>query len=402
ERVACYATMLSAKLGMSESEQKEIYELGLLHDVGKIGVHEDIINKPSRLTDEEFEQIKAHTTVGYEILTTITELPSLATGARWHHEKYDGTGYPDGKKGEDIPLAARIICVADCYDAMTSSRSYSDPRPQEKVRAEFERCKGKQFDPEIADLMIALIDADKDYCMNEKGYYSSAVAKYVEDLVKRVSLAGYQETAKSEVSLEEEEEEEEKLLPGWLRNNDSLDAEAGVRNCGSVKGYLSILKNFYASAEEKASEIERFYQEKDLENYTIKVHALKSSARIIGAMKLSEKARRLEEAGDAKDRETIRQETTALLDLLRSYKEQLAPIKNQGRDLPEADEATVEDAYSALAEFAEVTDYSMAWMVLDAIDEYRLKPKDRSRFDRLRSAVARMDWDQVHAIIEEE
>ena len=141
--------------------------MGLLHDVGKIGVHEDILNKRGKLTDEEFAAIKSHTMVGYEILRTITEIPGLSTGARWHHERYDGKGYPDRLMGIEIPEEARIICVADCYDAMTSKRSYSSPRPQNEVRDEIERCKGTHFDPEIADAMIAVIDDDREYLLRE-------------------------------------------------------------------------------------------------------------------------------------------------------------------------------------------------------------------------------------------
>ena len=145
----------------------QIYAMGLLHDVGKIGVSEDIINKTSRLSDAEFASIKNHTNVGYDILKSIKEMPFLAVGAKWHHERYDGSGYPDGLAGEDIPLEARIICVADSYDAMTSKRSYSAPKMQSDVRQEFVRCSGTQFDPVIADIMIRMIDDDIDYKMRD-------------------------------------------------------------------------------------------------------------------------------------------------------------------------------------------------------------------------------------------
>ena len=166
-RVAKYARELAKRLGMSEKEQEEIFSMGLLHDIGKIGVPEEILNKPGKLTDEEFDKIKSHTVVGHHILSTITEIPGLAIGARWHHERFDGRGYPDGLSGEDIPKEARIICMADCYDAMTSRRSYSFPRAQQDVRAEILRCKGTQFDPDIADAMIALMDEDTEYRLRE-------------------------------------------------------------------------------------------------------------------------------------------------------------------------------------------------------------------------------------------
>jgi putative nucleotidyltransferase with HDIG domain len=167
QRVAIYAAEIAKRMGKSKAEQDEIYALGLLHDIGKIGIPVNIINKKGKLTDEEFDIIKTHTVIGWEILQSIKELPKLCTGAKWHHEKYDGTGYPDGLSGKDIPEEARIICVADCYDAMTSQRSYSSPRSQAEVRKEIERCMGTHFDPDIAKYMLDMIDDDLDYRLRE-------------------------------------------------------------------------------------------------------------------------------------------------------------------------------------------------------------------------------------------
>ena len=167
-RVAQYSREIAARAGYDEKALEEIYMMGLLHDVGKIGVPDAIINKPSKLTADEYGEIQNHPVMGARILKNITELPKMATGARWHHERYDGGGYPDGLKGEDIPAEARIIAVADAYDAMTSRRSYREPLPQEKVRAEVERCRGTQFDPDFADIMLSMIDDDKDYKMREE------------------------------------------------------------------------------------------------------------------------------------------------------------------------------------------------------------------------------------------
>lgn len=166
QRVARYSREIARRMGKSEQEQQEIYLMGLLHDIGKIGVPETIINKNGRLTDEEFKKIKEHPVVGHEILQNIEEMPALATGARWHHERYDGHGYPDSLSGENIPEEARIICVADSYDAMTSNRAYSNIRPQEQVRSEIIRCRGTQFDPKIADIMVQMIDEDTHYSMH--------------------------------------------------------------------------------------------------------------------------------------------------------------------------------------------------------------------------------------------
>lgn len=167
-RVANYSREIARRMGKDEAEIIAIYFMGLLHDIGKIGIRDDIINKTSRLTDEEFMVIKSHPTIGYNILKNMTEIPNIEYGARWHHERYDGKGYPDGLKGEQIPEYARIICVADAYDAMTSTRSYRAVMPQEKVRNEIENCKGKQFDPVIAQIMIEMIDEDLNYSMKEK------------------------------------------------------------------------------------------------------------------------------------------------------------------------------------------------------------------------------------------
>ncbi len=166
-RVAEYSKEIARRYGYNESKQDSIYMMGLLHDVGKIGVPDAVINKPDRLTDEEFALIKVHPEIGGRILENIKNMPELSMGARWHHERYDGTGYPDGLKGEDIPEQARIIAIADAYDAMTSNRSYRKYMPQDKVRAEIERCKGSQFDPVFADILLEMIDDDKDYLMRE-------------------------------------------------------------------------------------------------------------------------------------------------------------------------------------------------------------------------------------------
>ncbi|MCR4779702.1 MAG: response regulator [Ruminiclostridium sp.] len=167
-RVADYSREIAKRAGYSPQKQNDIYMMGLLHDVGKIGVPDAVINKPAKLTEEEFELIKAHPVLGARILKNIKEMPKLVTGARWHHERYGGGGYPDGLVGEQIPEEARIIAVADAYDAMTSRRSYRDVLTQEHVRSEIENGKGTQFDPVFADIMLSMIDEDDGYNMREK------------------------------------------------------------------------------------------------------------------------------------------------------------------------------------------------------------------------------------------
>ena len=168
ERVATYSREIARRAGDNEEAQATIYAVGLLHDIGKIGVPIEIINKTSRLTDEEYELVKAHTTAGASILKTVSEFPALSVGARSHHERYDGRGYPDGLKGEDIPRMARIIAVADAYDAMTSRRSYRDALPQDVARSEIVKGRGTQFDPQFADIMLQMIDEDTEYMMRDK------------------------------------------------------------------------------------------------------------------------------------------------------------------------------------------------------------------------------------------
>lgn len=167
-RVARYSRMIAARAGYSEIDQNEIYMMGLLHDVGKIGVPDEVINKPGKLTREEYEVIKTHPVIGGRILESIQEQPRLVIGAKWHHERYNGRGYPDGLAGEAIPEEARIIAVADAYDAMTSRRSYRDVMTQQQVRQEIEKGSGVEFDPRFARIMIGLMDEDPTYSMREK------------------------------------------------------------------------------------------------------------------------------------------------------------------------------------------------------------------------------------------
>lgn len=175
QRVAEYSLNIAKRMGKSEEEQKIIYYAGLLHDVGKIRVPEEVINKPGKLTEEEFDQIRAHPVSGYYILKDIYEDERIADGVRYHHERYDGKGYPNGMEGENIPEIARIIGVADAYDAMASNRSYRDALPQEEVRREIEEGRGGQFDEKIADIMLQMMNEDKDYSMCQSGRNSRNV-----------------------------------------------------------------------------------------------------------------------------------------------------------------------------------------------------------------------------------
>ena len=167
KRVAEYSYIIAKKARKSQKECEEIYLIGMLHDVGKIGVPDKIINKNGKLTAEEFYYIKQHPIIGKEILSKISSSPNLKIGAYHHHERYDGKGYPEGLKGEAIPEIARIIAVADSYDAMTSKRSYRDCLPQQVVRSEIEKGIGTQFDPQFARIMIEIIDCDDEYQLRQ-------------------------------------------------------------------------------------------------------------------------------------------------------------------------------------------------------------------------------------------
>jgi diguanylate cyclase (GGDEF)-like protein/putative nucleotidyltransferase with HDIG domain len=156
-RVAKCAVEIARHLGWDEAELQNFRYAALLHDIGKIGVPDSVLNKPGRLTDEEFEIIKKHPVIGGDILKDIHTIDHVQEGALMHHERYDGKGYPYGLKGEEIPLYARIIGLADSYDAMTSDRVYRKRLSDEQVIAEFERCRGSQFDPNLTDVFIKML-----------------------------------------------------------------------------------------------------------------------------------------------------------------------------------------------------------------------------------------------------
>ncbi len=157
-RVALYSREIARRMGLSEEQQERIYYVGLLHDIGKIGIPDSILNKPSKLTPEEREIIQKHPTIGAEILKNFTAIEGIADGAKFHHERWDGRGYCEGRKGEEIPLLARIIGVADTYDAMSSRRTYNKQVSTEYIEDELEKGKGTQFDPSIVQYMISMIE----------------------------------------------------------------------------------------------------------------------------------------------------------------------------------------------------------------------------------------------------
>jgi HD-GYP domain-containing protein (c-di-GMP phosphodiesterase class II) len=163
QNVAYYSREIGKAMNLSKKDYNHLYLGGILHDIGKIGVPEAILNKPSRLTDEEFEKIKQHPQMGYNMLKYIPYFKKnfILDMVLHHHEKFDGTGYPYGLEGENIPLVARIMAVADAFDAMTSRRVYRDKKDLNYALNQISDGKHSQFDPEIADIFLELIDKDK-------------------------------------------------------------------------------------------------------------------------------------------------------------------------------------------------------------------------------------------------
>lgn len=157
QRVAALTVEMGRRLGLDEHEQEELYYTALLHDIGKIGVPDEILKKPGKLTEEEYHIIQQHPEIGGEILSNFDQLPYIMEGARYHHERYDGNGYNHGLKGKEIPLCARIIAVADTFDAMNSARIYRESLTMEVIVSELQRVSGSQLDPELTEIMLEMI-----------------------------------------------------------------------------------------------------------------------------------------------------------------------------------------------------------------------------------------------------
>ena len=154
KRVGELCETIAQKLNLDSNAVKQLRLAGLMHDIGKIGIKESILNKPSKLEEDEWVEVKRHTEIGYRILSSVNEFSEIADFVLEHHERWDGKGYPQGLKGEEISLQARIITLADAYDALTSNRPYREALTQEVAVAEIRRCAGSQFDPQVAKIFI--------------------------------------------------------------------------------------------------------------------------------------------------------------------------------------------------------------------------------------------------------
>ena len=160
DRVSEYSVLIGKKLGLPEEDIRTLQVGGLFHDIGKIGIPDSILLKESKLTDDEYSEIKNHPSIGSHILCNAEVFKDIIPVVKHHHERFDGNGYPGKLAGEKIPYLARIAAVADTFDAMTSKRTYRDALPLDVVRAEIEKCSGGQFDPEIAKSFIEILDND--------------------------------------------------------------------------------------------------------------------------------------------------------------------------------------------------------------------------------------------------
>lgn len=191
-RVAEYSGRLAESLGWSEERVRNLKYIALLHDIGKVGASERILNKPGKLTEAEYNIVKAHTTIGGDLLKDMETISAVDSGAKYHHERYDGKGYPTGMSGETIPAVARIIGIADAYDAMSSKRVFRDALTNEEIRNELVNGRGTQFDPQFLDEFLKLYDTGK------------LILAPVEEKKKTISLESSQLLQQIMVSIEEE------------------------------------------------------------------------------------------------------------------------------------------------------------------------------------------------------
>ena len=175
DRVSEYSVLIGKKLGLSEEDINRLRIGGLFHDVGKIGVPDNILQKNGKLSDDEYSEIKNHPTIGAHILSTASIFKDILPIVKYHHERYDGRGYPERLQGEKIPYLARITAIADTFDAMTSKRVYRDSLPIERVIEEFKNCRGTQFDPELDDLFVDILENNYDEILEIQKKYQSEI-----------------------------------------------------------------------------------------------------------------------------------------------------------------------------------------------------------------------------------
>lgn len=195
QRVANYSKMIAERAGLTERQCQEVYFSGLLHDIGKIGIPDAILLRDHTPTEEDKNKFKEHTAIGAQILESVSDFPYLPIAAKYHHERFDGNGYPEGLKGDKIPLYARIVTVADVYDSMTSPKRTRGPMPQGRVREVFVSGAHKQFDPKFAAIMVDIIDQDTEYKLQAIDDSDQAVAEnYDLTKIKSITYGEYKKT----------------------------------------------------------------------------------------------------------------------------------------------------------------------------------------------------------------
>lgn len=256
--------------------------------------------------------------------------------------------------------------------------------------------------PVIALTANAVSGAREEYIASG---FTDYLTKPIDSGKLEAMLIRYLPAEKVNIIKDEEEpagdEKNGKLLPEWLFGIDGLNIDAGIINCGSSEDYQKVLVNFYRLIPDNAAEIRGYYEDEDWENYTVKVHALKSSARIIGAEGLSEKARALEQAGDLRDIDTIKKYTEKLLEEYLSLEEELAGLDDTDEELVGIGESEVRDALNSIMDFSDQMDYELVRMVLDSMKGCRLDDGYRELFDRIEVLLSSLDWDGIKAAVNE-
>ena len=234
-----------------------------------------------------------------------------------------------------------------------------------------------------------------------RGYVSKPIdPTTLETLIAKLLPSEKIEEASNEASADSIDDAGE--LPEWLQSINEIDSREGVKHCGSAEDYLAALKVFAEAIERNSDEIEKFFRAEDWKNYTTKVHALKSTARVIGAMELSERARRLEDAGNSGRIEAIVEETEPLLEVYRSFAGKLSPLiksADDDGDKPPISDDELSEAIETLREVSASFDYDSVMFVLESLDEYRLPDEEAARIKAIKAAVAQLDWDKVNSLL---
>ena len=284
-RTAQCAKRLAQAADCSTEVQERVYLMGLLHDIGSMDVPAELIDKPEALTEEETTAVRAHAMRGYALLKEIKAVQGLAAAARWHHERYDGTGYPDGIAGNDIPAEVRLLAVADACAAMSEARSYREPLSVDEIRQALESGKGTQFDPQYADLMLGLLEQGE-------------TEVPVEEQAAEPDTAPEPEAAPEPPPLPEDPIERLKAT--------GFDPDEGLRCClGDKSFYKSVLLDFSTQAEKRCAKMNMALEKKMWDAYRVYAHDLHDACVTVGLASLADQASCMEDAAKQADRAYI-------------------------------------------------------------------------------------------------